>query len=184
MEVIFLDNLLKNRLIKNELLLYFFIYSFLGWIMETIFSYIVLGYFDDRGFFIGPICPIYGFGMLILLSLSYYKENPIKLFIISTAVCTFFEYLTGYALEAVFQLKWWDYSNNLLNINGRICLPYALGWGFISLIFIMYVHPFIVNIIKFLSKKKPPFLDESFLKPLFVIFIIDFVLSTIQYLEI
>lgn len=169
----------------NKLLAYFFIYSFIGWILETLYSYIVLGYFDNRGFLIGPVCPIYGFGMLILiLLLSRYENNLAKLFFVSGIVLTLFEYLTGYALDAVFQLKWWDYSNDFLNINGRICLPYALIWGLGSVIAIKFIHPHIVNFMKFFYQKCPRLFNPTILKILIILLIADFVLSCMQYAEI
>ena len=174
----------KYRSKINEYLLYFFVYAFLGWVLETVFSYFVLGYFDNRGFLIGPICPIYGFGMLILIMwLSRYKDNNIKLFVISAIVLTFFEYVVGYALDAIFQLKWWDYTNDFFNINGRVCLSYALGWGIIAIIVIKYIHPFIVKLLKKIKNKARFLLEDSVLKLFFVILVMDIILSSMQYLQ-
>ena len=94
----------KNSLL-NRYILYFFIYSFAGWLLETVYAYVVLGHFDNRGFLIGPICPIYGFGMLILtVGLSKYKDSNIKLFLIASVVLTYFEYVAGFILDVIFNL--------------------------------------------------------------------------------
>lgn len=168
----------------NEYLLYFFICSFLGWTMETIYSYMVLGHFVNRGFLIGPICPIYGFGMLILVIwLSKYKKNYFKLFFVSAVILTIFEYTTSYCLDAFFKLKWWDYTNEFLNINGRISIYYTLVWGFISILVFKYIYPIIKKLTLFISKKMSYRAETYFLKILSVVFFIDVILSTIQYIN-
>ena len=112
------------------LLLYFIMYAFLGWIMETGYAFYVHGYFVKRGFLFGPICPIYGFGAVILYCFfSKYKNNNIKLFFLSAIICSFFEYIAGFALEALFCERWWDYTGEFLNLNGRISIFYSFVWG-------------------------------------------------------
>ena len=169
----------------TEILLYFFIYSFIGWITEEFFSYIVLGHFDNRGFLFGPICPIYGFGMLIIIfMLSQYKDNTIKLFFVSAIVLTYLEYATSYLLDSFFHLKWWDYTSDLFNINGRISLYYSIAWGFFAIIFINYVHPSLSKAVYFLENNFKFIFNKSIIILLFIIAIIDFILSTLQHLEI
>lgn len=169
---------------RNEYIIYFFYYSFLGWLLETCYSFIVLGYFDNRGFLIGPICPIYGFGMLILSIWLYkYKNNKIKLFAISAIVLTFFEYATSFGLDAIFQLKWWDYTNDSFNINGRVSLYYAFAWGFISLIIIEFIHPITIKTVAKIRKKITPSFESKIMSILCIIFAIDIVLSSMQYLK-
>lgn len=168
----------------NKYILYFFLYSFLGWIMETLYSYIALGYFDNRGFLIGPMCPIYGFGMLILtVGLSKYKDHNIKLFIVAALVLSFFEYITSFALDAVFGLKWWDYTNDFLNINGRICLYFTIAWGIIALIVVNFVHPFTEKIVNKLLNKITPAMFDIIIKVFVIVLIIDFLLSSIAYIH-
>ena len=167
----------------NKHILYFFIYSFIGWLLETTYAYIVLGEFVNRGFLIGPICPIYGFGMLILtVGLEKYKGHNIKLFLVASILLTYFEYLAGFALDAVFGLKWWDYSQDFLNINGRICLAFALVWGFIALIVVNIIHPFTEKVVDKILSKIPSLSVDMLEKVLVMILIIDFCLSSLDYL--
>lgn len=170
--------------ITNKHILYFFIYSFIGWVLETIYAYIVLGQFDNRGFLIGPMCPIYGFGMLILtIGLSKHKGHNAKLFFIAAFVLTYFEYITSFALDAIFGLKWWDYSYDFLNINGRICLLFTLAWGITALIVVNYIHPFIEKIVDKATNKITPVILDAIVKVFVMVWIIDLVLSTISYIH-
>lgn len=175
----------ENEFTKiNKYILYFFIYSCIGWILETIYAFIVLGHFDNRGFLLGPLCPIYGFGMLILIiCLSNYKGNNLKLFFVAAVVLTYFEYVAGFVLEVIFDLKWWDYTNDFLNINGRVCLPFALAWGVIAILVVNYIHPFTEKITNKLLNKITPVMLDIVLKVLGIIIIIDFILSSISYLN-
>ena len=91
------------------LLLYFLLYSFIGWLLETSYSFVVLGHFTKRGFLFGPLCPIYGWGAVILISiLNKYKSNSLKLFFYSAIIFSVFEYIAGFALDALFAARWWD----------------------------------------------------------------------------
>jgi Predicted membrane protein len=153
-----MENVLKNNLLKNNRLnryiLYFFIYSFLGWIMETLYIWGDIGLLTKRGFLFGPICPIYGFGALILLIfLSRFQHHPIKLTISSVLIFSIFEYYVSYAMEVLFNDIWWDYSLNFMNINGRICLINSLFWMILPLMFFYFVHPFIKLRIAKIPKK-------------------------------
>jgi len=130
----------------------FWLYSILGWIMETTYISLLSKKFINRGFFIGPYCPIYGAGAIILLILnipSYY--NPIIISIISIFVCSVLEYLTSYFLELIYHVRWWDYSENFFNINGRICLFNSICFGFLGMIMICYLNPFFINQIMVLN---------------------------------
>ena len=96
----------KHEKLQN-IILYFFIYSFIGWCLETIYAFLVLGHFVNRGFLIGPICPIYGFGaVLLILLLKNCKGKPVSEFIIAAFAFTVFEYIVSYVLEAIFGLRW------------------------------------------------------------------------------
>ena len=124
------------------LIIMFFIYSFLGWLMEVILSLFEHHKFIDRGFLIGPICPIYGFGgIIIYILLNKYMNEPIILFFMSVIICSILEYFTSYIMEKIFKNRWWDYSQMKYNINGRICLECAIPFGF-GACFLMYgVNP-------------------------------------------
>ena len=100
--------------------LLFIIYSFMGWLMEIIDNIIVKHKIVNRGFLLGPYCPIYGFGCLSLIFfLSNYKSDPIILFFMAIVICSILEYSTSYIMEKLFKLRWWDYTDKKFNINGR-----------------------------------------------------------------
>lgn len=107
----------------------FFIYAILGWIIETTLVSIEKRKFVNRGFLIGPYCPIYGFGGLaITILLKNYTKDPIVLFLMAVIICGTLEYFTSYIMEKIFKARWWDYSAKKYNINGRICLENLEYW--------------------------------------------------------
>ena len=114
----------------QKLVIYFVIYAFIGWVCEEVFCVIYTHEFVKRGFLFGPICPIYGYGAIILiLFLKDYKNKPIKLFFVAAIVFSIFEYITDFFLQALFAAKWWDYTGQFLNLNGRITLSFSIIWG-------------------------------------------------------
>ena len=130
------------------ILLLIAIYSFGGWIIETIYKSILQRQFVNSGFLIGPICPIYGIGALIMLiCLEWLKGKPILLFLAAFLILSIWEYIVGFLLEKVFKTKYWDYSNLKFNIHGRVCLKNSIYWGILGVIFIQCIHPFIENIV-------------------------------------
>jgi len=127
-----------------QLILLFISYSFLGWLMEVTFSFILTRKFVNRGFLWSPICPMYGFGvLLVLVLLGAFKNNIPLLYIGSVIVTSMLELTTGWLLELLFHQRWWDYSNRPLNLNGYICLPFSLLWGIGALIVILVIHPIV-----------------------------------------
>ena len=126
--------------------LLFLTYSFLGWTMEVIGKLIQYKRFINRGFLIGPYCPIYGTGaLLITFLLKRYTNDPITLFIMAILVCGTLEYLTSYFMEKIYHARWWDYSQRKFNINGRVCLNTIIPFGLLGM-FIMYVsNPFLLE---------------------------------------
>ena len=134
------------------ILTYFVIYSFLGWVLESIVRTVCERKIINTGFLIGPFCPIYGFGAIImLLFLNTFENNSILLFFIAFVVLSLWEYLVGVLLEKVFSTKYWDYSNHKFNYKGRICLTNSIAWGILGVLFIKYIHPFIENIIGYID---------------------------------
>jgi len=181
-ELIPIENKKQLSFFEN-ILLYFFIYSFIGWLMETTYCYFDMGYFTKRGFLFGPICPIYGNGALILLFLLQpFKDRKVKLFFVSAIVFSIFEYIVGYGLEALFSMNFWDYSTHLLNLNGRITLEISIIWGFLAILFINYIHPFIKKWLTYFLNKMPFTIHSTIIKTLFLILVVDNVLSFIRYL--
>ena len=154
--------------------LLFLIYSFCGWAIEVIGKLIEKKKFINRGFLIGPYCPIYGFGALaITFLLKKYTNDGIALFIMAIVICGVLEYITSYLMEKIFKARWWDYSQKKFNINGRVCLDTLIPFGLLGL-FIMYVsNPFFLDILN----KIPSTLLIILSSCLFVIFIIDNILS-------
>ena len=132
--------------------LYFIIYSFIGWLMEVVLKSKDEHKFVNRGFLIGPICPIYGFGvLLIILLVGNSKSDLLAVFLKSILVCSVLEYFTSYFMEKLFHARWWDYSKNKYNINGRICLETMLPFGILSTIVIYVVHPLVIKFVSLFS---------------------------------
>lgn len=127
--------------------LLFIIYSFVGWIGEVCLALIKEKKFINRGFLIGPYCPIYGVGcILITLCLQSFASNPFILFIMSLIICSGLEYSTSYIMEKLFKARWWDYSNYKFNINGRICLQYMLAFGILGTVIIYIINPYLITL--------------------------------------
>lgn len=137
-----------------NLIFYFTVYSFLGWGIETLYMSVQAGYFIRRGFLLGPFCVIYGFGALILIVLLIPKcKNFFQFFLGSMLLTTTLEYITGYALEKIYNRKWWDYSNLYLNLNGYIALKCTIFWGILSIFLIYLPKPHIDKLIELIPKK-------------------------------
>ncbi|MGX7149126.1 putative ABC transporter permease [Enterococcus ureasiticus] len=141
-----------NEFIKIVLL--FFIYSFIGWLWETVYCSLKAKKFVYRGFLVGPYCPIYGFGILsVLYFLEPLKQNIVVLYLLSTILVTILEYITSYGLEKLFHASWWDYKDVPLNINGRVALPVSLFWGIGCVLIVRVIHPKVMLLEEFLSEK-------------------------------
>lgn len=124
----------------------FIVYSLVGWIMEVIYTLIIDKKIVNRGFLIGPYCPIYGVGCLLLtLSLNQYKNNIKLLFIMSIIICSALEYITSYIMEKLFKARWWDYSYYKFNINGRICAETMIPFGILGILVVYIIDPFLTK---------------------------------------
>lgn len=122
--------------------------------MEVINAYFIHKKFINRGFYIGPYCPIYGVGVLLIVSfLKNYTDNFIVLFILAMVICMVLEYLTSYLMELLFNARWWDYSNNKFNINGRICLETAIPFGIGGIVIMYFINPLFTGILNKMSDK-------------------------------
>ncbi len=154
--------------------LIFMIYSFIGWIVDSIVGSMEFNKLVNRGFLIGPYCPIYGFGGLLILCLSkIYHHDLFVMFISIIAICTIIEYITSYIMEKMFHARWWDYSKRKLNIDGRVCLVNSIGFGVIGLIAVYIINPFIFSYLAII----PHFLLIIITIPLLIFFTIDVVVS-------
>ena len=177
-------NITRKKLPRVYLyFIYFILFAFIGWLLETCFSFYALGHFTKRGFLYGPLCPIYGWGALILIMFfGRYRKNNLKLFIYSAIVFTAFEYLVSYGMEALFSLKWWDYTEEFMNLNGRVSIFYTFAWGIIAILFINFIYPFFKKKLNVLLSKIPYKVQVIAVYILFAIFITDTVLSCIKNL--
>lgn len=156
--------------------LYFLIYSFLGWTMETVTFSIEEKRFVNRGFLNGPLCPIYGTGMVLILDfLTPFKDNIIVLFLLGGVFATTIEYIVGYLLEKLFYTRWWDYSEKKFNIKGYICLENSIAWSILSVVMVKYIHPYIVSMVKSINIK--------LLEKISIVTIIVIILDTILTLS-
>lgn len=169
----------------QKIILYFFVYAVLGWILETIFCIVTTGEFTKRGFLYGPLCPIYGFGAVILIEcLKRVKTNTVGKFFISMIAFTIFEYFASLILEKIFGLRWWDYSYDAFNFQGRISLAYSIAWGILGTAFVERIHPYITKKVEPLIMKINNKLRYVFLYVLVIIAIIDFAFSIFKYIRI
>lgn len=135
------------------LALYFFVYGFLGWCTEVAFAGFKEHHFVNRGFLNGPICPIYGAGVsLVILFLTPLQEHWLLLYVASVLLVTLLEGLTGWAMDKIFHNKWWDYSNMPFNIGGYVCLLFSLIWGAACVAIMEFIHPLIHRFLTFLPR--------------------------------
>lgn len=135
-----------NNVVNYFLL--FILYSIIGWIIEVTLVSIDKKQFVNRGFLIGPYCPIYGFGgILISLLLEKYSDDYIATFVLASVIASVLEYITSYLMEKLFKARWWDYSNKSFNINGRICLVNSVFFGLIGMLMLCFLTPKLVAMI-------------------------------------
>lgn len=150
----------------------FLIYSFIGWVIEIIDTLIKTKKIVNRGFLIGPYCPIYGWGgTLMTLLLNRYVNDPIVLFVMAVLICSILEYSTSFLMEKLFKARWWDYSNNKFNINGRICLETMIPFGLLGCFLLYILNPFLTSILL-----KIP---NNVLVPISIILLILFIMDNI-----
>lgn len=152
----------------------FFIYAILGWIIETTLVSIEKRKFVNRGFLIGPYCPIYGFGELaITILLKNYTKDPIVLFLMAVIICGTLEYFTSYIMEKIFKARWWDYSAKKYNINGRICLETVVPFGILGCLVMYVLNPITFKYLNMLSNSMLNIISAI----CFTIFITDNIVS-------
>lgn len=171
--------MINGAIMNYDLFMYFMLfifYSVVGWIIEVIYTFIVDKKIVNRGFLIGPYCPIYGVGcLLIIILLKKYTDDFIVLFIMSMLICSVLEYLTSYIMEKLFNARWWNYSNRKFNINGRVCLETLIPFGIFGSFILLVVNPFVVSIFS----KIPNNIFKVIAILIFIIFVIDEVVSYI-----
>ena len=165
----------------SKILLYFAIYSFLGWCVESVYKSILEKKFINSGFLYGPFCPIYGFGAIIMtLVLTKLSSNIFVVFLVSTILLTIWEYVVGVLLEKIFKTKYWDYSHLKFNINGRVCLKNSIYWGILGVIFTFIIHPFIKEYVDLIPGKILIYIDVI----IYIILLTDVIISITRILFI
>ena len=162
-----------------EFVIMAFIFSILGWIMEVTLKYIQYHRFIDRGFLIGPYCPIYGFGVvgvtILVGGLIGWKGTVLETFMAGFVICGFLEYMTSFYMEKMFHARWWDYSTKPMNLNGRIWIGNLILFGIASVVIVRFIAP---HYFEFIDRIDPVIL--SVLAWIILIFMsADYVLSHI-----
>ena len=163
------------------LFLLFLMYAILGWIAEVLLALYTHKKFINRGFLIGPYCPIYGVGVLLIIwLLKKYTDSALALFVLAMVICMTLEYLTSFIMEKLFNTRWWDYSDKRFNINGRICLETAIPFGIGGLIIMYLVNPLFEGILNMLPSNILIILGVFLL----IIFLVDLGISLSVILRI
>ncbi len=170
-----------NGITIYRILVYFAIYSVLGFILETLFALIVYGKFESRqGFLYGPVCPIYGVGAVIMIvALQKFKKNGYTIFLGGVVVGSIVEYLISLFGEVFLNIRWWDYSERFLNINGRICLLYSIYWGIVAIYLMKSLNPQVDRFINFFRSKINLRMGRIIAIGITVILFIDCVISAV-----
>ena len=160
-----------------DLILLFFIYSFLGWCIEVTLKYIQFHRFINRGFFTGPILPIYGSGA-VLITLAVGWLGPIEsalgtTFAVSFVLCGAVEYLTSYVMEKRFHARWWDYSKKPMNLNGRIWIGNLVLFGLAGVAIVHVLDPMLTALLSSASLTAREIMAGAFT----AVFAADYVLT-------
>ena len=164
----------------TEIIFIFVIYSFIGWILESLYKSIIQKRIINSGFLIGPFCPIYGYGALIMYyALESLKNNIFILFVASFIILSIWEYIVGLLLEITFKTKYWDYSDRFCNINGRVCLLNSCFWGVLGCIFILILNPFIFSV----ASKIPTLYMTVFLVVSITYIVVDTTITAINIIK-
>ena len=157
-----------------QILAYFLIYSCLGWCLEVIYAAATTGELVNRGFLNGPVCPIYGFGMIIVLfALTPLQHSILLLYIGGVILPSTLELVGGWALYKLYHTRWWDYSDFPFNIGGYICLEFCLLWGVGTLVVMRIVHPVISGLVEMI----PPLMGIILMCVLYAVYAADVVVT-------
>ena len=145
----------ETVLLLARVVLYFFVYGCVGWGVEVAFAAVTTRQLVNRGFLNGPICPIYGFGMVALVSAMQLLPKPeqtgegantVLVFFVGMFITTLIELVGGWVLFKLFHTRWWDYSMYRFNLGGYICPQFSLLWGLGSVLMVKVVHPLVAGL--------------------------------------
>lgn len=156
----------------SQWLLFFYIYCFIGWCFESTYVSIRSHRLVNRGFIRGPFLPLYGCGAIVMLFLAKpFPGQPIPMFFSGMIGATILEYITGVCMEALFKVRYWDYSNKRFNFQGQICLSSSIAWGVLTIVLNTWIHKPVEHFILFLS----PFVLHSLVLILTILISADFI---------
>jgi len=159
---------------------YFLIYSLIGWSVEVIFHAVSLGKVINRGFLNGPVCPVYGFGVLSVFAMvntleaAGHEMNSLMVFIFGVVLATLVELIAGWLMDVCFHARWWDYSDRPLNLNGYICVEFSLIWGFAILLVVRVFQAFVE---KHVEQAPSSVLGWILLAVFYAAFLADFIVT-------
>ena len=175
-----------------KVLWYFMIYSVLGWMIEVSFHAVTMGKVVNRGFLNGPLCPVYGCGVIMVLSVlnilgslfgvetDLEKTSTLLLFFVGMIFATLIELIAGFLLDKLFHARWWDYRDRKFNLNGYICLGFSIIWGLAIAFVLRVVQPFFDRIIDMI----PVLAGEIMLGIMYLIFAFDLVITVMTILKL
>ncbi len=159
-----------------SIFMYLILYSMAGFVIETVFGAFTKGVIESRkSFLYGPFCAIYGIGAIVMIVFLKNERNSWKIFFKGAILGAFVEYAMSFICEKYFGIKWWDYSNMWLNIQGRTSLFYAVSWGVLAIVLIKVVNPYVDKWIEMLKQKRSIFKVATLL--LIAFFSVDAVLT-------
>ena len=175
-----------------QILCFFMIYSVIGWIIEVSYHAVTLGKIVNRGFLNGPLCPVYGSGVLLVLMVLYgigqllgiegdmTQASAWLLFLVGIIFATLVELIAGYLLDKLFHARWWDYSKEKFNFHGYICLSFSIIWGLAITFVLRVVQPTIASFVNLL----PVVIGWVILTVCYIVFVLDIVLTTLSVLKL
>lgn len=160
-----------------QFVLLFFLYAFCGWCAEVVFAAANYGKFVNRGFLLGPVCPIYGIGVLLVhLLLGAFENSLPLLFLLSALLTTSIEFICGFLSEKLLGMRLWDYSKQPFNIGGYICLKFSLLWGLACVFILKLIHPMFEKLVLFIPIKLSAVLAVIFS----AVFVADLIVTLIE----
>ena len=159
-----------------HILAFFLIYSCLGWCVEVVYAAATTGQLVNRGFLNGPVCPIYGFGMiLVLFFLTPLEDNLLLLYLGGVILPSALELVGGWALYKLYRTRWWDYTDKPFNIGGYVCLEFSLMWGVGAMVMVKAIHPTIAALVNII----PPLVGFVLICLLYAVYAADVVATAI-----
>lgn len=162
----------------RQWLLFFYTYCFFGWIFESSYVSILKRKLTNRGFMRGPFLPIYGSGAIVCLFVTIpFRGNYVAMYLAGAVAATLLEYVTGVVMEALFKVRYWDYSNQRFQFQGHICLSSTIAWGFLGVFLVEIIHKPIENFWFKIGSYWDGYLEEMIVIGLTIYFVADFTMA-------